>query len=126
MDQEIETDLAKPVHRTDSPQALTSHSLQQEIRKLKLRIAPGLDSITSQMLQELPQEGILQLLHIFNAVIRCSYLPEKFKLAQIIMVPKPGKDPTDVTSYRPVSLLSTISKILEKLLSRHHHSNEPK
>jgi len=71
------------------------------------------------MLQELPQEGILQLLHIFNAVIRCSYWPEKFKLAQIIMVPKPGKGPTDVTSYRPKSLLSTISKILEKLFSQH-------
>jgi len=35
------------------------------------------------------------------------------------MILKPGKNPTDVTSYRPISLLPIISKILEKfLLSR--------
>ena len=34
------------------------------------------------------------------------------------MTLKPGKEPTDVTSYRLISLLSTISKILEKLISR--------
>jgi hypothetical protein len=32
------------------------------------------------------------------------------------MITKPGKQPTCVTSYRPISLLPIISKILEKLL----------
>jgi hypothetical protein len=32
------------------------------------------------------------------------------------MILKPGKDPTDVSSYRPISLLPTISKVLEKLI----------
>jgi len=32
------------------------------------------------------------------------------------MIIKPGKQPTDVTSYRPISLLSVLSKLLEKLL----------
>jgi hypothetical protein len=32
------------------------------------------------------------------------------------MIPKPGKNPINVTSYRPISLLPTISKILEKLV----------
>jgi hypothetical protein len=39
-----------------------------------------------------------------------------FKLAKIIMVLKPAKTPTDVASYRPISLLPIISKILEKLI----------
>jgi len=77
-----------------------------------------MDNITSQMLKELPKEGLIKLLLIFNAVVRCSYWPANFKSAQIILVLKPGKDPADVTSYRPISLLSTISKTLEKLLSR--------
>jgi hypothetical protein len=32
------------------------------------------------------------------------------------MIPKPGNGPTDVSSYRPISLLLTISKVLEKLI----------
>jgi retron-type reverse transcriptase len=34
------------------------------------------------------------------------------------MIPKPGKNPTDVSSYRPTSLLTTISKVVEKLILR--------
>jgi len=34
----------------------------------------------------------------------------------LIMIAKPGKDPTEVTSYRPISLLPLLSRILEKLL----------
>jgi hypothetical protein len=38
------------------------------------------------------------------------------KVAQIITILKSGKNPADVTSYRPISLLPIISKVLEKLL----------
>jgi len=44
------------------------------------------------------------------------YWPKSLKQAQIIMLPKPGKNPIDVTSYRLISLLLTISKVLEKLI----------
>src|SRR5215475_12329229 len=39
------------------------------------------------------------------------------------MVPKPGKNPTDVASYRPISLLPILSKILEKLLLKRIYSD---
>jgi hypothetical protein len=32
------------------------------------------------------------------------------------MVSKPGKPPTEVTSYRPISLLSITAKVFERLL----------
>ena len=34
------------------------------------------------------------------------------------MLPKPAKDPHKVTSYRPISLLLTMSRILEKIMLR--------
>ena len=34
------------------------------------------------------------------------------------MIAKPGKNPTDVTPYRPISLLPILSKVLEKLILR--------
>jgi hypothetical protein len=48
-------------------------------------------------------------------MLRLEYWPTAFKLAGVIMILKPGKQPTDVTSYRPISLLSIISKILENV-----------
>ena len=45
------------------------------------------------------------------------YFPNLWKLAQIIiMLPKPGKDPHQTASYRPISLLPVFSKILEKII----------
>jgi hypothetical protein len=34
------------------------------------------------------------------------------------MIVKPGKDPTEVSSYGPISLLSVLSKVFEKLILR--------
>jgi hypothetical protein len=55
-------------------------------------------------------------MYIFDAIIHLEYWPKSLKRAQIIMLPKPGKKPIDVTSYRQISLLPTISNVLEKLM----------
>jgi len=68
------------------------------------------------MRKELPKEGRINLMYIFNAILRLEYRPKSLKIAQIIMIPKPGKSPMDVSSYRPISLLPTISKVLNKLI----------
>lgn len=43
------------------------------------------------------------------------YVPRQWKVAEVIMIPKPGKLPND-KKYRPISLLPIISKLFEKLL----------
>ncbi|VVC46206.1 Reverse transcriptase domain [Cinara cedri] len=47
------------------------------------------------------------------------YVIKQWRRAQVIMVLKPGKPPEQVTSYRPISLLPSISKLFEKLLIKH-------
>ena len=83
---------------------------------LNQRKAARLDSITAKMLKELPNEGLLNLMYILNAILRLEYWPKALKLVQIIMIRKPGKNPMDVSSYRPNSLLPLISKFVEKLI----------
>jgi hypothetical protein len=58
--------------------------------------------------------GQKTLLQLYNTMLRLEYWPTVFKLARVIMILKPGKQPAEVTSYRPISLLSTVSNILEK------------
>ena len=61
-------------------------------------------------------QGQKILPQLFNAMLSLKYWSTKFKQARVIMILKPGKQPTEVSSYRPISLLCIISKILEKLL----------
>lgn len=87
--------------------------IKQQPNKIK---SPGYDLITVKILKELPLLGIKYITQIFNAMLKHGYFPAQLKVAQIILIPKPGKPPEEVTSYRPISLLPVLSKIFEKLL----------
>jgi len=55
----------------------------------------------------------------FNGIITLGYYLKKWKKSIIILIPKPGKDQTIPSPYRPISLLSCLCKWFEKcLLSR--------
>ena len=36
----------------------------------------------------------------------------------MIPIPKPGKDPTNPTNYRPIALTSCICKTMERMINR--------
>jgi hypothetical protein len=70
------------------------------------------------MLKEPPKMGLVILTYIFSAMIRLNFWQIPLKTAAIIMIIKPGKDSKELLSYRPVSLLSIINKLFEKLVLR--------
>lgn len=53
---------------------------------------------------------------LFNACLCLNYFPAVWKHANILPFPKPGKDSRQPQNYRPISLLSSISKILERVM----------
>jgi hypothetical protein len=97
---------------------VTPKEIKAEICRLHLKKAPGMDLITPTMLKELPHKGIILLTCLFNAILRHQYWSHSLKLADIILIHKPGKDPKKVKSYRPISLLPVLAKLLEKLILR--------
>jgi hypothetical protein len=60
--------------------------------------------------------GIKYFTQLFNAVLLKGYFPAQWKVAQIILILKPGKPPNELTAYWPISLLPIVSKVFEKLL----------
>lgn len=86
------------------------------LKSLKTRKSPGDDHITNRILKQIPQRAVVLLATIFNACMRFSYFPATWKIARVIAIPKPNKCLTSATSYRPISLLSSVSKVLEKVL----------
>ncbi|KAL4085182.1 hypothetical protein QTP88_027041 [Uroleucon formosanum] len=86
------------------------------LSKLPKNRAPGEDLITNTALRLLPRNMILALTKILNGCLRLCYFPTAWKRATIISIPKPGKDPLRPDSCRPIALLSSISKIYEKII----------
>jgi hypothetical protein len=46
------------------------------------------------------------------------HFPKQWRHATVILIPNPGRDHSDPSNYRPISLLSSISKILERIILR--------
>lgn len=80
--------------------------------------APGFDLITAQVLKNLPKKAYMFLQLLINSAIKLMHVPDIWKVAEIIMIPKPGKPPNEVKSYRPISLLPIISKLFEILIQK--------
>ncbi|GBM51582.1 putative RNA-directed DNA polymerase from transposon BS [Araneus ventricosus] len=49
-------------------------------------------------------------------MLKFRHFPNCWKTARVLPILKPGKDPTHPVSYRPISLLPTLSKLGEKLI----------
>lgn len=96
--------------------ATSPREVWAQIRKLKDKSAPGYDLITPKLLKELPKKAIVFLATLFNGLLRVGYFPMIWKVSQIIMIHKPGKPASQVTSYRPISLLPVLSKVFERIL----------
>lgn len=115
-DTEIETYLDAPCQMSLPIRAFTPAEVKSEIKQINTHKAPGHDLIAGEVLQHLPKKALVLLTTIYNSMLRLCYFPIQWKCAQVIMIAKPGKPPNETTSYRPVSLLPTMSKVFEKIL----------
>lgn len=86
------------------------------INKLKSKKSPGFDKISNLLLKNLPHKAIVFLMYVFRSCMKLSYFPDVWKHAKVIPIPKPGKDQSVSSNYRPISLLSSLSKIFEKVI----------
>ena len=77
--------------------------------------AVGPDIISNKMLKEVKYEIAKPLSILFNRSLRDRKFPKYWKLANVIPLFKQG-DKSLVSNYRPVALLSAVSKIFEKVV----------
>lgn len=78
--------------------------------------AKGSDELTIQMIKFCCPYLVPYITHIINTCLFANIFPSQWKLALITPIPK-IKDPTEYKHLRPISILPTLSKILEKIVS---------
>ena len=85
------------------------------IEKLPNKKSLGYDNIDNVLLKAIKEELVMPLSMIFNESLIQGIFPTCMKLAEVVPLFK-SKDHKEKSNYRPISLLLTISKLLEKIV----------
>lgn len=85
------------------------------ISELKKKKAPGHDDIRAETLIEISGEISAPLSFLINSCFKAGYFPEILKIGIIKPMFK-GGDTMELSNYRPISLITNIAKIFEKVI----------
>ena len=84
-------------------------------RKLKSKMSTGHDEISTKLLKETITIITDPNTHIINMSLSAGIVPDDMKVAKVIPICK-SSDPRLLNNYRPISLLTAFSKLLEKIM----------
>ena len=109
--------VSKDVKRMSLEEAVsfTSDQVTSAIKSCRNSRAYGPDSLSIFHLKNLGPLAI-HLTALYNDSLKSCRLPSIWKTSLVIPIPKPGKDSSQCTSYRPISLLCPAAKVLEALI----------
>jgi hypothetical protein len=98
---------------TNSP--VTHSEILDVIKSLQSKSSTDFNGLSSHLIKQISYEIAKPLKHIINLSLTTSIVPSQMKIAKIVPIFKTG-DRRSMDNYRPISLLSIFSKILEKVV----------
>ena len=101
-----------------------AQTLIKLVNFLKRGKAPGPDTIHNEVLRLSTTTSLFHhSARLFTSSIQLGYIPNPWKLASLRMLLKPDKPITLTTSYRPISLISSIMKLFERVIEQQLRSH---
>jgi len=95
---------------------ISHEEILSAINLLEPKKSTDFNNISMFLLKKCSLQIYIPLSHIFNLSFRLGKVPLKMKIARVIPIHK-GGDNSDPDNYRPISLLSNFSKIIEKIMA---------
>ena len=97
--------------------SISSYELKGEIQNIQMGKSTGLDKITTKLIKQAGDTITESLLEVFNLSLRTGIFPDDWKFAKETPIYK-SEDKTLCENYRPISVISNIAKIFQKLVCR--------
>ena len=96
-------------------QNISAHELMEAVAQFKTNKSLGIDGISAKLLKDAGDTISESLVNIFNLSLQSGIFPDDWKLARITPIYKDGSK-TEWGNYRPISAISIVAKVLEKLV----------
>ena len=106
-----------PVNSAFHFRDISSYDLKGELQNMQMGKSTGLDKISTKLLKLAGDTIIESLLKIFNLSLKTGIFPDDWKLAKVTPIHK-SEDKTLCENYRPISVISNVAKIFEKLVCK--------
>ena len=94
---------------------ITVTNVYEALISLNIDKSTGIDDISPRVLQSCAEALCEPLHHLFSLSLRYAIVPSSWKIHKVVPIFKAG-DVNSVRNYRPISLLSNTSKVLERLI----------
>lgn len=99
-------------------ESFTDDDLNIAVQEIKNKKSPGFDSLRPEIVKRSYGRIRCSLLEIINTMWRTGDFPTELKVGVVRTFKKgPDKDPMQIKSYRPITLLPVLGKIAEKLIA---------
>ena len=125
----VGSDLAKKIPISETPftnflngideemsvKELSNEELKSALKSLEPDKSPGFDEISPKIVKFVSTEIFKPFKYVINLSLMQGRVPDKLKIARVVPVYKDG-DRTEVSNYRPISILTCFSKVYERIM----------
>jgi hypothetical protein len=116
-----DTEYVNDINLNDNDRILNSEITPEEILKsinnLKNGKSPGIDNILNEYIKASKEQMLPIYVSLFNIVLNTGLIPSQWSEGIIIPIYKNKGDPQQPDNYRPITLLSCISKLFTSVLN---------
>ena len=97
-------------------QQVTMAQLRKTLHTMRSTNSTGEDDISVRSIKQAQNELEPLLFKLVNSIIKTKNFPQALKTTKVVPIAKGGKDPTSHEGWRPINLVVSLSKVVERTL----------